>query len=378
MRFSLYLCVLLTLPLGCKDEKTEKRDPPRERVVASHVADNIYILTGPGGNVAASVGPDGILLVDDKFARLSGAIEKALATISETDLVYVVNTHHHADHVGGNTAFGVRSTIVAHDNARTRLVRKARNKAALPTLTFDRDLAIHFNGERVELIHLPGGHTDGDIAIFFRGANVIHLGDTFVNGRFPHIDENAGGDPLSEELKEAARLLQVDIGELYAASEILGGEEFEQSDDPEIRGAYERILMLNVAQKAVLAMRGGREERMILVRDTNKLVALGVLRNPRMTEDDVESIARMRNVSDEVLRQLGQNREWTKSYAIISTLVNNPRTPQGISTNFVPRLQTQDLKRLSRSRDVPELIRRMAKRTLGVRMQQRTGSFKKR
>jgi hypothetical protein len=163
----------------------------------------------------------------------------------------------------------------------------------------------------------------------------------------------------------------VDIGEFYAASEILGGEEFAESEDPVIRGAYQKILTLNVAQKAVLAMRGGREERLILVRDTNKLVASGVLRNPRITENDIEAIARMRNVTDEVLRQIGHNREWTKSYSVITILVNNPRTPQGVSTNFVPRLQTQDLKRLAASREVPELIRRMAKRTLEVRTRKR-------
>jgi hypothetical protein len=183
--------------------------------------------------------------------------------------------------------------------------------------------------------------------------------------------ELAEGEEVSEELQEAARLLQLDIGELYAASEIMGGEEIEQSDDPEMRNAYQRILMLNVAQKAILAMRGGREERMILIRDTNKLVALGVLRNPRIQEDDIETIARMRNVTQDVLRQIGQSREWTKSYAVINAMINNPRTPQGISTNFVPRLQNQDLKRLSRSKDVPELIRRMAKRTLETRTQKR-------
>jgi hypothetical protein len=186
-------------------------------------------------------------------------------------------------------------------------------------------------------------------------------------------DAPEDGEEISEDLQEAARLLQLDIGELYAASEILGGEELEQSDDPEIRTAYEKILMLNVAQKAVLAMRGGREERMILIRDTNKLVALGVLRNPRIVDDDVETIARMRNVTDEVLRHVGQNREWTKSYSIILALVHNPRTPQGISTNFVPRLQNQDLKRLVGNKDVPELIRRMAKRTLDIRTQKTSG-----
>jgi hypothetical protein len=184
-------------------------------------------------------------------------------------------------------------------------------------------------------------------------------------------EEAADDEELPEELQEAARLLEVDIGELYAASEILGSEEFEQSDDPEIRTAFQKIMMLNVAQKAVLAMRGGREERMILIRDTNKLVALGVLRNPRITDDDIQTIARLRNVTGDVLRGIGQNREWTKSYTIIVALVNNPRTPQGIATNFVPRMQNQDLKRLAGNKDVPELIRRMAKRTIDLRTQKR-------
>ena len=135
--------------------------------------------------------------------------------------------------------------------------------------------------------------------------------------------------------------------------------------------AYKRIVQLNVAQKAILAMRGGREEQMILIRDTNKLVALGVLRNPRLVENDVESIARMRCVSDEVLRTIGQTRAWSKSYAVVTALVHNPRTPQAISTNFVPRLQNQDLKKLVANKDVPDLIRRMAKRTVEVRTQRK-------
>ena len=98
-----------------------------------------------------------------------------------------------------------------------------------------------------------------------------------------------------------------------------------------LHSAFRRIVLLNVSQKAILAMRGGREERMILVRDTNKLVALGVLRNPRLVEDDIESIARMRCVSDEVLRTIGQTRAWAKSYAVVTTLVHNPRTPQAAS-----------------------------------------------
>ena len=179
------------------------------------------------------------------------------------------------------------------------------------------------------------------------------------------------------EFEEAAKLLDVEVGELFSASEIVDAEEFEEHEDPTIRGAYQYIITLNSAQKAVLAMKGGREERGILIRDTNKVVALGVLKNPRLTDQEVESIAKMRNVTDEVLRRVAQNRDWSKSYAVVHALVTNPRTPQGLSANFIPRLNNRDLKMVTGSRDIPELIRRMAKRTLETRTQRQGSSFKR-
>lgn len=166
---------------------------------------------------------------------------------------------------------------------------------------------------------------------------------------------------------EDAQLLDLDIGELFAASEIEGGEELLGSEDPEIRTAYQRVLTLNVAQKAVLAMRGGREERMILVRDTNQIVALAVLKNGRITEEDIEAISRLRNVQSEVLRQVAINRDWTKNYQVVLQLVRNPRTPPGVASNFVSRLNHHDLKVLVGNHDIPELIRRMAKRAVDLR-----------
>jgi len=181
----------------------------------------------------------------------------------------------------------------------------------------------------------------------------------------------------NDDFEEAAHLLDVDVGDLLSASEIMGGDEFERSEDETLRDAYKRIVSLNAAQKAILAMKGGREERMILIRDTNKVVSLGVLKNPRINDHDVDLIAKMRNVSDEVLRHIARNRDWAKSYSIVHSLVTNPRTPQSVSSNFIPRLTNRDLKELSRSRDVPELIRRMAKRTHATRTQKREGAFRK-
>ena len=190
-------------------------------------------------------------------------------------------------------------------------------------------------------------------------------------------DGEALAETPIEDLEEVARLLDIDVGELLSASEILDPEEFEESEEPEIRDAYRKILRLNTAQKAILAMKGNREERMILVRDSNRTVAVGVLKNGRISEPEVESIAKMRNVTDEVLRQVGASREWTKNYNVIISLVHNPRTPQGVSMNFVNRLVNRDLKNLLASREVPELIRRMARRTLDTRTQSQRVSFKK-
>ena len=153
---------------------------------------------------------------------------------------------------------------------------------------------------------------------------------------------------ISEAASSAASL-----GELFAASEILGGEEFERAPDPAMRSVYRKILTLSTAQKALLALKGGREERTILIRDTNKVVALAVLKNPRLNEQEVESVAAMRNVSDEVLRAIGSNREWSKVYQVAAALVRNPRTPPGVSTNFIPRLTERDLKLLAKDKNVP-------------------------
>jgi hypothetical protein len=199
------------------------------------------------------------------------------------------------------------------------------------------------------------------------------------------VAEAAGVEQaLEEEEKEAeetiedlAALLEVDVGELLSASEILGAEELEDSDDPKIRSAFQRIVAMNPAQKAVLAMKGGREERAILIRDSNRVVAIGVLKNGRITDTEIEAIAKMRNVTNDVLRLLGTTREWVKNYAVVQALVNNPKTPQTVSTNFIGRLITKDLQALIKSRDVPDLLRRMARKTFELRTKRASGGARK-
>lgn len=174
-------------------------------VTAEHVSGAVHMLTGAGGNIGVSAGEDGILIVDDQFAPLADKIRAALAGISPGDLEFVVNTHFHFDHTGGNVIFGKEALIVAHTNVRKRLAEGAgvrgrpadpAPKEALPVVTYDDGVSIHFNGEEIMIGHLTGGHTDGDSYIYFTDSNVIHLGDQFFAGRFPFVDVGNGGNAV--------------------------------------------------------------------------------------------------------------------------------------------------------------------------------------
>ena len=161
-----------------------QRDFSDVEIKTIHAAGNIYMLEGRGGNIGVSVGSDGILMVDDQFEPLADKIEAALKKLSDGQLKFVLNTHFHGDHTGGNEVFGPTAPIIAHTNVRERLKVKL-SPEGLPIITFDTSLSIHFNGEEIRVIHFPKGHTDGDSVIFFTGANVVHMGDHFFSGRFP-------------------------------------------------------------------------------------------------------------------------------------------------------------------------------------------------
>lgn len=181
----------------------QQRDFSNVAVQATKVAGTVYMLTGAGGNIGASAGEDGIVVIDDQYAPLFPKIREALRGISDKPVRFVLNTHYHGDHTGGNEAFGRELVpVVAHTNVRKRLQSgtKARGretpprpKDALPIVTFDDRLSIHLNGEEVRAIHLPGGHTDGDLVVFFTQSNVVHMGDDYFNGGFPFVDRENGG-----------------------------------------------------------------------------------------------------------------------------------------------------------------------------------------
>ncbi|MEM7187405.1 MAG: MBL fold metallo-hydrolase, partial [Bacteroidota bacterium] len=217
------------------------------------VADSIYMLKGKGGNIGVSYGDDGVLMVDSQFAPASGEIKNLVASLTTKPIQFLVNTHHHGDHTGGNeNMINSGTTVIAHDNARYRLVQKERakvekaqgeefqamvdklksdgdnekaeakakegfqgasafdpSKYKFPAITFSKDMTFHYNGETIMVIHVHNAHTDGDAIVYFTESNVLHTGDTFFNGRYPYIDLNSGGsyDGYMNALSSMLRLI---------------------------------------------------------------------------------------------------------------------------------------------------------------------------
>lgn len=178
---------------------------PETKVETEKVADGIYVLFGNGGNVGVSAGADGVFIIDDQYAPMTPALSAAIAGISDAPVRFVINTHWHGDHTGGNENFGkMGAVVIAHDNVRARMsVPQAMEffkrevpaspPGALPVVTFNDSVSLHLNGDDVRVIHVADAHTDGDAIIHFRKANVIHAGDTFFNGWYPFIDADSGG-----------------------------------------------------------------------------------------------------------------------------------------------------------------------------------------
>jgi len=164
----------------------------------------------------------------------------------------------------------------------------------------------------------------------------------------------APAPPEPEPEPEPEPLSEAEAVERYLAEDEKG--------EPEKLSAVQRIYRMTTAQKVILALKGNREERAMLIRDPNRLICIGVLGSPRLTDTEIDSFAGMKSISSEVLRKIGTHREWSKRYAVLSNLVKNPRTPIGISLAMVPRLNPKDIKQLSVDKNVPEVIRKAAQR----------------
>lgn len=182
-----------------------QRDFSNVEIVQTEITPNIYMLEGSGGNIGIFKGEDGVIMIDNQFAPLSEKIKASIAEISDHPVTYVLNTHWHGDHTGGNENFGTDGAIIiAHNNVKERMSTEQVNKAfnrttpaspkiSWPQITFEDGLNVHLNGESVMMIHVHNAHTDGDAFVYFPESNVLHLGDCFFNGRFPYIDLGSGG-----------------------------------------------------------------------------------------------------------------------------------------------------------------------------------------
>jgi glyoxylase-like metal-dependent hydrolase (beta-lactamase superfamily II) len=189
--------VLVALPAVA-----QQQDFSKVEIKVVPITGHLYMLEGQGGNIGVSAGDDGLLIVDDQYAPLAEKIRAALKGINPGKLKFVLNTHFHGDHTGSNPAFGTEATIIAHDNVRKRLEAGSvimGNKTepmvgpGLPVITFAKTVSVHFNGEEIQAIHIPHGHTDGDSVIVFTKSKVVHMGDDFFNGFYPFVDLDSGG-----------------------------------------------------------------------------------------------------------------------------------------------------------------------------------------
>lgn len=195
---SVLVCLATAAPLAAQN-------PDSVEFTRQRLADGLYLLQGAGGNIALSAGKDGVFIVDDDYAPLTEKLKKAVAGVASSPIRFVINTHKHGDHTGGNERLGGEGAIiVAQENVRARMsvatfykefnqTTPAAPAAALPIITFGESMTLYLNGDTVDILHAKAAHTDGDALVRFRKANIIHMGDTFFNGFYPYIDVTSGG-----------------------------------------------------------------------------------------------------------------------------------------------------------------------------------------
>jgi cyclase len=258
--------VALAGPARAQDDMRDVRI----RTVA--VAEGVYMLMGRGGNIGLSVGDDGAFVIDDQYAPLTERIKAAIAAVTNHEVRFVVNTHWHGDHTGGNENFGeAGAIIVAHENVRKRLnpaeFREVMGRteqqppAALPVITFTDAMTFHWNGDDIEVFHVEPAHTDGDAVIRFTDANVVHMGDLYFNGRYPFIDVESGG-AIHGVIAAAERVLRlVDSG-----TKIIPGHG-ELSDPAGLR-VYRDMLLAVRDRVQELINEGRTEDEVVAARPT--------------------------------------------------------------------------------------------------------------
>ncbi len=195
----IYLAIFLALAAISVGFAVVQQDLSKVELATAKVAGTVYMVHGTddanafsGGNIAVSVGDDGVLMVDSKMAPVTDKIKAAIQELGGEAPKYILNTHAHGDHVGGNSAFSKDGTVISHTNVRKRVMGD-NPEDAWPILTFENAISIHMNGEEIHALHAPNGHTDGDAIVYFKGSNVIHMGDHHFSGLLPFVDLDSGG-----------------------------------------------------------------------------------------------------------------------------------------------------------------------------------------
>ena len=246
---------LLLALLASAAALAQERDFSKVEVKAAKVAGNVYVLTGSGGNIGATVGDDGLAIVDDQFAPLAPKIQAALKSISPAPVRFLINTHWHFDHTGGNAIFAETAAILAHANVRKRLASGGKTvgmdipaapRKALPVITFDQGLSLWWNGEEIRAIHPGPGHTDGDTVLWFTKSNVVHMGDDYFASGYPFVDLGSGGSVV--KLVES---LDVILGQIPPDAKVIPGH----GPVSDVAGLRKYRAML---EGAVAAVRKGR------------------------------------------------------------------------------------------------------------------------
>ena len=232
-------------------------------VKATAIQGGVYVITGAGGNIGLSTGKDAAFLVDDQFAPLTPKLLAAVAGVTPKPVRFVVNTHWHFDHTGGNENVGkTGAVLVAHDNARRRMstgqfieflkrTEPPAAVAALPVVTFTDSVTFHLNDEEITAFHVSPAHTDGDVIVYFANANVVHMGDTFILPGYPFIDLSSGGN-ANGVIEAADRVLAL----CNAQTKVIPGNGGPVSDCPTLK-AY-RDMIATVRDRVRAAMRDGK------------------------------------------------------------------------------------------------------------------------